>query len=75
MQTLGKYGQYLAWEQIDLHNGVFRVQNARWLRDRPDLSGWIDWTGTMQLTEEIRIALEILGGEIPLQVFVMASHG
>lgn len=65
MQTLaGEASRWLAWEQIDLPCGVFRVQNARWLYAEPDLTGWVNWSGTSQLNEEIRIALEILGEEM-----------
>ena len=59
MQTVAD-SRFLAWEQIDLKNGVFQVRAARWLINKPDLTGWLDWTGTAQLETEIEIALDLL---------------
>lgn len=62
MQTLKPIdGRWLYWQQVDLANGVFRVQGAEWRTERPDLIGWVDWTGSAQLEEEISLALEMLG--------------
>lgn len=65
MQTLAeKASRLLAWEQIDLPNGVYRVINPRWLTSPPDFTGWIDCSGTLQLREEIKVALDMLGEEM-----------
>lgn len=56
--------RWLAWEQIDLPNGAFRVQNPRWLMIAPNLDGWLDWTGTAQIEEEIGICGELLGEQL-----------
>lgn len=54
--------RYLAWEQVDLPGGVYRVENARWLPGAPDLTGYVDCTGMgQQIVDEITMALEILG--------------
>ncbi|NTE96704.1 hypothetical protein [Agrobacterium tumefaciens] len=59
----------LAWEQIDLPNGVYQVQNARWLPEIPDLAGWIDCSDNAQWSDEVDVALEMLG-ELRLGVWI-----
>lgn len=62
MQTLAqKASGFVCWDQIDLPNGVYRVQNARWLDTCPDLTGWIDCSDSWQFKDELRSALDILG--------------
>lgn len=62
MQTLARQAnRWLTWEMVDLPNGVFRIQNARWLDTEPDVKGWVDCRGTQQMNEEVEIALEMLG--------------
>lgn len=51
----------LAWEQIDLPNGVYQVRNARWLDEMPDITGWLDCTGWDQWADEVDVALGLLG--------------
>ncbi|HEJ7283118.1 TPA: hypothetical protein SMF87_004570 [Serratia marcescens] len=65
MQTLAaKASRLLAWEQIDLSNGVYRVLNARWITNPPDFTGWVDCSGTQQLRDEVSVALNMLGEEM-----------
>ena len=64
MQT-PKAKRWLAWEQIDLPCGAFRIQNPRWLMIAPNIDGWLDWTGTVQINEEIRIVLQMMGETVP----------
>lgn len=62
MQTLAeKATRVLAWEQTDMSNGVFKVANARWLSEPPDMTDWVDCSCTAQLREEVEMALELLG--------------
>lgn len=63
MQSMpGARARILAWEQIDLPNGVYQVRNARWLNEMPDLTGWVDCSHVGgQVTDEIETALEMLG--------------
>ena len=62
MQTLAqKASRFVCWEQVDLPNGVYRVQNARILDAAPDLTGWIDCSESWQFKDELRAALEMLG--------------
>lgn len=62
MQSLAALaGRLLAWEQVDLPNAVYRVQNVRWLHQPPDLSGWVDCSANAQWSEELDIALDIIG--------------
>lgn len=64
MQSLAALaGRLLAWEQIDLPNGVYRVQSVRWVREIPDLRDWIVCSDNAQWSEEVDIALEMLGVE------------
>lgn len=52
----------LAWEQVDLPNQVYRVQNVRWLEQAPDFrDGWIDCSDNAQWAEELGVCLDILG--------------
>lgn len=54
--------RYLAWDQIDLPNDAYRVENARWLDERPDLTGWVDCSAMgAQVLDEIETALALLG--------------
>lgn len=62
MQSLAALAsRVLAWEQVDLPNGVYRVQNARWLVEIPDFRDWIVCSDNAQWSEEVDIALEMLG--------------
>ncbi len=62
MQTLAqKASGFVCWDQVDLPNGVYRVQNARWLENAPDLTGWIDCSESWQFKDELKIALDMLG--------------
>lgn len=49
------------WDQIDLPNGVYRIQNARIISEAPDMSGWIDCSSSWQFQDEVRVALSIIG--------------
>lgn len=62
MQSLAALaGRILAWEQIDLPNQVYRVQNVRWIVEPPDFTEWIDCSDNAQWSDELDIALEIIG--------------
>lgn len=62
MQSLAaQTNRILAWEQVDLPNGVYRVQNARWLTEAPDFTEWIDCSDNAQWSEEVDMALELVG--------------
>lgn len=64
MQSLAALaGRLLAWEQIDLPNGVYRVQSVRWVSEIPNFRDWIVCSDNAQWSEEVDIALEMLGVE------------
>lgn len=64
MQSLAALaGRALAWEQVDLPNGVYRVQSVRWVSEIPDLRGWIVCSDNAQWSEELDIALEMVREE------------
>lgn len=64
MQSLAALAsRVLAWEQVDLPNGVYRVQNARWVTEIPNFRDWIVCSDNAQWSEEVDIALEMLGVE------------
>ncbi len=53
--------RFLCWDQTDLPNGVYRIQNARFVDEAPDMSGWIDCSNSWQFQDEVKAALRILG--------------
>lgn len=54
--------RYLAWEQSDLPNDSYRIENARWVDGRPDLTGWVDCTAMgSRVIDEIEAALTLMG--------------
>lgn len=62
MQTLTQNAsRFVCWDQIDLPNGVYRIQNARMTTEAPDLTGWIDCSSSWQFQDEVKVALEMLG--------------
>lgn len=64
MQSLAALAsRVLAWEQVDLPNGVYRVQNVRWVSEIPDFRDWIVCSDNAQWSDEVDIALEMIGVE------------
>lgn len=62
MQSLAaRAGRLLSWEQVDLPNQVYRVQNVHWISQPPDFTEWIDCSDNAQWSEELDVALEIIG--------------
>ncbi len=51
----------MCWDQVDMPNGVYRIQNARIVDEAPDLSGWIDCSDCWQFQDEVSVALGLLG--------------
>lgn len=62
MQTLTqKASRFVCWDQIDLPNGVYRVENARIISEAPNMAGWIDCSASWQFQDEVKVALEMVG--------------
>lgn len=51
----------VAWERVELGNGVYRIASARFVESVPDISGWVDCTDLPVFQSDLDEALVILG--------------
>lgn len=62
MQSLAaKASVCVSWERVELGNGVYRIDSARFVESIPDISGWVDCTGLLSFQSDLDEALVILG--------------